>query len=78
MLKVGFTRALQLKTGKMPELKKPKINSKLRALIGLLEPVLPQSNTPLLSIYNFGRPWDVAVGKAVITHSKSVTPIFMA
>lgn len=78
MLKAGFTRTLKLRTGKMLELKKPKSDSKLRALINLLDPILLQSNTPPLSIYNFGRPWDVAAGKAAITYPKSVTPIFLA
>lgn len=62
----------------MLELKKPNINSKLRALINLLDPILLQSNTPPLRVYNFGRPWDVAAEKAVITHSKSVAPILLA
>jgi len=62
----------------MLELKKPNINSNLRPLINLLDPILLQSNNPPFSVYNFGRPCDAAAGKAEITHSKFAAPIFLA
>lgn len=80
MLKVGSTRTLKLRSGKMLELKKPKINSKLKEQVNLLDPILLQSSNrvPPLSISSFGRPWDAKAGKAAITRSKTVSPIFLA
>lgn len=67
MLKVGFIQTLKLRTGKKLELKKPKSNSKLRVLINPLLSIWLPSNTSLLSVCNFGRPWGVVARKPVIT-----------